>query len=309
MTYLVEPQRHDVARAEAARLEDLVDLWLANFASPHTRAAYRSEVDAFLAFSRQPLAWFLALTDSQAHTLVDAYRAAKMQAGLSPSTINRSMAALNSLVRSARRHGATALRLEARGVKSAKYRDTRGPGTDGVQRLIAAARAQRHTWKAARDVALLRTLFALGLRRAEITECDLSDLDTGSATLSIKGKGETERRMLSVPPAAMSALLGWIVLRGTADGPLFLGVDSRGRMTGNGVYYLIRDLGRRAGITARPHGIRHAAITAVLDATNGDMRKAQAFGRHASASTTVAYDDNRQDLGGSASRLLDALVE
>lgn len=306
---VTDPNERSLALGGTARLEDLVDLWLANFASPHTRAAYRGEVDAFLAFTRQPLAWFLALTDTQAHTLVDAYRAAKMQAGLSPSTINRSMAALNSLVRSARRHGATALRLEARGVKSAKYRDTRGPGTDGVQKMLAAAKRQGHAWKAARDVAILRTLFALGLRRAEITECDLCDLDAGAGTLSIRGKGETERRVLSVPPAAVAALAAWILHRGQSPGPLFLSVDTKRRMTGSGLYALIGDLGRRAGITARPHGIRHSAITAVLDATNGDMRKAQAFGRHASASTTVAYDDNRQDLSGAASRLLDALME
>lgn len=309
MTEIVEARSSEVGTSRALHPDDLVDLWLAGFASPATRLAYRREVDAFVAFTRQPLAWFLALGDHQAHTIVDAYRARKIQSGQSPATINRSMAALNSLIRSTRRHGATELRLEARGVKAGKYRDTRGPGTDGVQKLLAAAKRQGHAWKAARDVAILRTLFALGLRRSELTECDLADLDVGLGTLSIKGKGEVERRTLSVPPAAVAALAAWVLHRGAHPGPLFLSVDTKRRMTGNGLYALIGDLGRRAGITARPHGIRHAAITAVLDATNGDMRKAQAFGRHASASTTVAYDDNRQDLSGSASRLLDALVE
>ena len=111
-------------------------------------------------------------------------------------------------------------------------------------------------------------------------------------------------------PAVVAAVLAWIEHRGAHPGALFNPLDRpRQRLTGNGVYHLVRDLGRQVGIQTRPHGIRHAAITAVLDATNGDMRKAQAFGRHASASTTVTYDDNRQDLSGSAARILDALVE
>jgi len=50
-----------------------------------------------------------------------------------------SMSALNSLVSSARRHGIAKLRLEAKGVKSKAYRDTRGPGVAGVRRMLAGS--------------------------------------------------------------------------------------------------------------------------------------------------------------------------
>jgi integrase/recombinase XerC len=59
---------------------------------------------------------------------------------------------------------------------------------------------------------------------------------------------------------------------------------------------VIRSLGDEAGITARPHGLRHASITAALDTSNGDVRAAHA--RHANPQTTLRYDDNRQDLAG-----------
>lgn len=315
MTEIIIAPSYDITHA-AARIspEDAVRLWLAGYRSPNTRRAYRGEIEAFARFVGRPAgeaaAAILALDDSQAHTLVDAYRAHMLQKGMSGSSINRSMASLNSFVRSARRHGLTTLRLEAQSVKAERYRDTRGPGTGGVQKMLAVARAQYSPSKAARDVAILRLLFGLGLRRAELVACNLADLDRGGAVLSIIGKGESSKRGLSVPPAAMAALYEWIRHRGEHQGPLFCPVDRpRQRLTGSGVYYLVRDMGAQIGIKTRPHGVRHAAITAVLDATNGDMRKAQAFGRHASASTTVTYDDNRQDLSGSAARILDALVE
>ena len=46
------------------------------------------------------------------------------------------------------------------------YRDTRGPGLDAYKALVAVAQAQPGT-KGLRDVALLRLLRDLGLRRGE----------------------------------------------------------------------------------------------------------------------------------------------
>lgn len=294
-------------------IDDAVRLWLAQYSSRNTRNAYAGEVQAFGAFAgRAPLdavAWLLALDAAQAHTIIDAYRASMISAGKSPSTINRSLSAISSLVRSARRHGLTDLVLDYKGVKSESYRDTKGPGTRGVNAMIKAARSNRIPWRVARDEAIVRLLFALGLRRAELCSLDVAHLDAEAGAVSVMGKGRTERRTLTVPPSAQRALKAWLGQRGSSPGPLFLGQDSRERLTENGLYAVVKALARDAGVTARPHGIRHAAITAVLDATNGDLRKAQAFGRHASATTTLVYDDNRQDQAGAAAALVDALME
>jgi len=51
-------------------------------------------------------------------------------------------------------------------------------------------------------------------------------------------------------------------------------------LSGSGIYHIIgAQLGARAGIRARPHGLRHTAITSALDAFNGDYRKTRAFSR------------------------------
>ena len=63
-----------------------------------------------------------------------------------------------------------------------------------------------------------------------------------------------------------------------------------------------------AGVRARPHGLRHAAITEALELTGGDVRRVQRFSRHRSLQTLLRYDDNRQDLaGGVARRLVEGL--
>ena len=80
-------------------------------------------------------------------------------------------------------------------------------------------------------------------------------------------------------------------------------------MTGHGLCRVIRSLGDLPGIRARPHGLRHASITAALDSSNGDVRAAQVHARHSNPQTTMRYDDNRPDLAGKvAAELADALV-
>jgi integrase/recombinase XerC len=84
-------------------------------------------------------------------------------------------------------------------------------------------------------------------------------------------------------------------------GPLFLGLDrAHGghRLSDTSIYRIIRNLGKRAGLRARPHGLRHTAITDALDMTGGEVKKVQRFSRHKNLQTLLLYDDARKDEGG-----------
>lgn len=290
-------------------------LWLAGFRSENTRRAYRREVEAFAAFTRrkdvaEAVAAFLALDDGKAHAIADAWKADKLARGLAPATINRSMVALNSLCASARRHGFTALRLEARGEKSQSYRDTKGPGIDGVNAMLAKIKKQSGR-KAARDEAIIKLAFTLGLRRGEIAELNVEHVD--GERLSILGKGRGERETLTLPAETAAAIRRWLDHRKDAGpkDPLFVNVASNmadDRITGTGVYHIIRTIGASVGLKVRPHGIRHTAITAALDCFNGDYRKVKAFSRHSSVDIIIRYDDNRADHGGQIAAALSAIV-
>src|SRR5690606_36118743 len=154
---------------------------------------------------------------AQAHAVADKWRADKIARGLSPSTVNRSMAALNSFVTSARRHGLTKLRLEAKGLKREAYRDTKGPGVHGVRKLIRAAEEHPSPRKAARDRAIMKLAFALGLRRGEIAELNIGHVNLEAGTVSVLGKGKLERVSLTLPPNVKKALADWLEVRGTDE--------------------------------------------------------------------------------------------
>ncbi|MEH1873054.1 tyrosine-type recombinase/integrase [Nostoc sp.] len=80
--------------------------------------------------------------------------------------------------------------------------------------------------------------------------------------------------------------------------PLFTSVDfqnSGHRLTGDGIYKIVKRLFKRAGVEKHmsPHRCRHSGITAVLEKTDGNVGKAQKLSRHAKLNTLQIYDDNR----------------
>ncbi len=290
---------------------DLVSLLRAFLArrNPQTFRAYRQALDDFAAFVgaaglEDAARKLLSCTLGEANIMVFDYRIHLSERGLAPATINRNLAALRSLVKLGRTLGLVDWTLEVPSMKSEPYRDTRGPGVAGVRRLLEALEVRQDA-KGVRDRALLRLLFDLALRRAEVVGLDVADVDLEAGTVQVLGKGRTERVTLTLPTQTRESLATWLAVRGAEPGPLFTNFSRArrgGRLTGTSIYRLVRQLGTSVGLNVRPHGLRHAAITEALELTGGDLRRVQRFSRHRDVRTIERYDDNRQDLGGDVAR-------
>lgn len=290
----------------------LVGLWLER-ASATTRRAYGRDLRDFAGFVgaadvTAAAAKLLESGHGPAHALALAYREHLVGRGLAPATVNRRLAALRSLVQLARQIGAITWDLLLPRLPSRPYRDTAGPGVPAVRAMVQAA-GERNGPGAARDQALLALLADLALRRGEVVALDLADLDLPRQRLAIIGKGELEPMLLTLPTATAEALRAWVAVRGEWAGPLIVGVDRHGtishtRLTGGGLFHIIRSLGVAVGApTARPHGLRHTSITAVAAASAGDLRLVQAHGRHRSLTSTRHYLDAVENLALHAAEL------
>jgi integrase/recombinase XerC len=300
------------------RARGAVELWLSEFRSPNTRRAYQRELEAFAAFSGQSLdeaiAAFLASSNGQANNVLVKWKGQRLEAGKAPATINRSLAAIKSFVKSARRGEFTTLQLEVKSVQTKAYRDTRGPGLPVYLRMLDTARQQRDKRRAARDVAILQLAFGLALRRAEISSLNIGDIDLEAGRMMITGKGRGEPEPLTLSAEIKEALADWLRYRRCTDPtqPLFVGAGraskDNGRFTGDGIYKVVKRFGAEAGAKVRPHGLRHLAVTESLSRTGGDFRKVRAFSRHSSINIVAVYDDNRHDNGGEVSAILTALT-
>ena len=102
--------------------------------SPHTLRAYGADLEAFTAYLGEPgpgaaLSRLIGLPAGEGNGVLLAYRAHMIDAGLTPATINRRLAAIRSALKLARTLGLTSWAPEIRGLKVEAYRDTTGPGS------------------------------------------------------------------------------------------------------------------------------------------------------------------------------------
>ena len=287
----------------------LLDLFLEG-RSPQTLRAYRSDIEAFAAFvgatPTDACGRLIAGSAGDANALVLAFRIEQQRRELRPSTINRRLAAVRSVVKLARMIGLVAWAVEVPSLPVQPYRDTRGPGRRGV-RLLLDDISRRDTAKAKRDYSIVRLLYDLGLRRGEVASLDLEHLLIEDAALLVQRKGGTQRVRMTLPAKTILALQTWLAVRGTVPGPLFNSFDRArkgNRMTAEAIYGFLRWYGDLLHIRIRPHGLRHAAITEALEMTNGDVRAVAKFSGHRRIETVLFYDDARRDIGGDVARLV-----
>lgn len=297
--------------------EALLEVWLAG-KDAKTIRAYRSDLGAFARFAgfdqvEGALDAFAALSGAEANAVALRYRGALLGAGLAPATVNRRLAALRSVVKLARLLGRVSWALEVPGVEATAYRDTRGPGVAGFRAMLGAVSA-RGDAKGLRDRALLRLMFDMALRRGEVAGLDVEHYDRAAGTLSILGKKRRERVRLTVPVPTRQALEAWLRSRGEEPGPLFVALDrasgaSSSRLTGRSVARIVAAAGQAGGVgVVRPHGLRHAAITHMLEATGGNVSQVARFSRHRDVRTVELYNDNRADVYGELAALAAAVA-
>src|SRR5690349_15995482 len=153
--------------------------------------------------------------------------------------------------------------------------------------------------------ALISLLALNGLRVSEATGADVEALGTerGHRTLVITRKGG---KVVTIPLAPRTARAIDLAIGERSEGPVFLAADGR-RLDRHGAARIVRRVARRAGITkpVGPHTLRHAFITAALDA-GVPLRDVQEAAPHADPRTTMRYDRARGSLDRHATRIVAA---
>ena len=165
---------------------------------------------------------------------------------------------------------------------------------------LALRNSEEQTPESIRDLAIVETLYASGIRVSELTGLDLLDIDRERQTLRVVGKGGKER-IVPIGNPAMRAIENWLtegrpkLVSEDSAAALFLG--SRGkridqRVVRAIVYEAMSALGGDRRLS--PHGLRHSAATHLLEG-GADLRTVQEILGHSSLSTTQIYTHVSQE--------------
>jgi integrase/recombinase XerD len=161
---------------------------------------------------------------------------------------------------------------------------------DEVRRLIAGAKNLYHR-------TMLMTLYGCGLRRSELLQLKVADIDSQRMVIRVeRGKGGHAREVPLSPTllAALRTYYRW--MRPTTY--LFPGLAHGWRadkpLTSKVLWEAVRDAARAAGIDrpVSPHVLRHSYATHLLEA-GADLRTIQVLLGHADLSHTTVYLNSR----------------
>ena len=143
--------------------------------------------------------------------------------------------------------------------------------------------------------ALISLLALNGLRVSEATGAHVEALgiERGHRTLVVNRKGG---KVVTIPLAPRTARAIDLAVGERVNGPIFLAPNGR-QLDRHGAARVVRRVARSAGITkpVGPHTLRHAFITAALDA-GVPLRDVQEAASHADPRTTMRYDRARGSL-------------
>lgn len=257
--------------------------------SPHTRRAYRLDLEDFSRFLAEGYGWTAAATIEHVDRIVLRRYLALLHKTHKKSTICRKLSALRSFFLFLIREGV---------VQSSPAASVASPRLDRYLPTVLTAdeaTALMETRPAGdelslRDRAIVELLYSSGLRVGEAVSLNVGNLDFDQALVRVLGKGNKER-IVPVGSKAEEALRDYLAERGTPpdDAPLFLN-HRGGRLTARSIERNLKVRLIQAGIArnATPHALRHTFATHLLDA-GADLRAIQELLGHVSLSTTQKY--------------------
>ena len=237
-----------------------------------------------------------------------------VEIGYAKPTVNKHLVALRRVLEEAYRLGLYTdhdLFYHAQGVKSLRTQTIprgRSLKMEELEALVRSSLADKNQALGMRDAALINTLYAAALRRQEIVDLNLADLELSERKLRVLGKGN-KKRLVYLSEDAVKGLEAWLLLRGRKLGPLFCRVSKGGkivlrRLSPQAIYYILHQRGLAAGIEAfSPHDLRRTSITDLLSA-DVDVLTVSAIAGHASADTTRRYDRRSEDTKREAAQRL-----
>ena len=156
-----------------------------------------------------------------------------------------------------------------------------------VARLIDAADSSFHR-------TLLMTLYATGVRRAELTHLKISDVDSQRMVIHVRGgKGRKDRDVMLSPKLLKELREHWRRLRRKPSEWLFPGNRQHTNdqpISTKAVWHACRNAAKRAGIKKQvhPHTLRHCFATHLLE-QGADLRNIQMLLGHNDLEQTTIY--------------------
>ncbi len=255
--------------------------------SPLTQENYRRDLEKFCRFCAKYSLHDLSTIHPQ-HIRQGV--AALHRSGIGGKSLQRWLSSLRSFFRFAIKRG-WMKNNPADGIQAPKS-PKKLPKTMDADQTAQFVEVAGDSFIALRDRALLELIYSSGLRLAEVTGLNLSDIDLKEGMVNVIGKG-SKQRLLPMGRYAIAALQQWLPQRAgyaPADQKALFITQRGTRISHRAVQLRMQQLSAQQGMDnpVHPHMLRHSFASHVLE-SSGDLRLVQELLGHANISTTQIY--------------------
>ncbi len=268
--------------------------------STHTVLAYHTDLDDFSDFlSMQYNISELLLVD---HTLIRSWLISLIDRNISTRSVNRKLSSIKSFYRYCQRQGLLTgnpmLKVVApRTSKQLPVFLTH----DNLKNLLQKV-AFDNSYEGSRDKMILTLFYATGIRRAELVQIEIPDLDLNSGTLKVTGKRNKER-IVPLGEQVIIQMKEYLYCRNqflseiktvTQNNCTSLFVTSKGmpaypKLIYNIVHKYLSEIA--SNLKLSPHVLRHTFATHMLD-DGADLNAIKEILGHSSLAATQVYTHN-----------------
>ncbi|PIE99848.1 MAG: integrase [Maribacter sp.] len=262
--------------------------------SVHTVNAYEKDILSFVAFCADEHGF--SGIDNVEYPIVRSWVVALVNSGISNRSVNRKVAALKAYYGFLQQIGVVETNPLAKHKALKTSKKIEVPFSEDEMRAVLSQLPFAEGFEGRRDKLIIELLYTTGIRRAELVNIKVGDVDLGGRSLKVLGKRNKERVVPLLLPT-VELFRSYLPLRDSLEnivGTEFVFLTNTGnKIYETLVYRIINKYFREVSskVKRSPHILRHTFATHLLN-NGADLNSVKELLGHSSLASTQVYTHN-----------------
>jgi integrase/recombinase XerC len=262
--------------------------------SEHTRIAYEADIQAFFSFAQAEFE--ISTPENVTYTVIRSWIVALSEAKISNRSINRKIASLKTYYKFLQKTGDVITSPLARHRSIKAKPQVQIPYSQQEINAVLDPLSEATDFASLRDRLLVELFYSTGMRRSELINLKISDINHGERVLKVLGKRNKER-FIPVIESLEEILSSYLEKRensfSNCEVPYLLLTNKGVKMYNTLVYRIINHYFSAVSqkVKTSPHILRHTFATHLLN-NGADLNSVKELLGHSSLASTQVYTHN-----------------
>lgn len=259
--------------------------------SAHTVLAYQKDIEAFQSFI--VTTYEQEEIESVNYTQIRSWIVSLVESGITNRSINRKIASLKAYYKFLLRIKQITVNPLAKHTALKVAGKVQVPFSEKEMQTVISDLQKDTSFKGLRDRLIVEMFYATGIRRSELVNLKVSDVDLGAKVIKVLGKRNKER-LVPLLPFLVETIQLYLssvknIINLSTDNYLFV-AESGNKVSESFVYRVINSYFSKASTKEKksPHVLRHTFATHLLN-NGADLNSVKELLGHASLASTQHY--------------------